>query len=402
MSGFTAIWLSQIVAIVGGTVYPGDGTKLEQATVIIEGKSITAVGPSVPVPPGATVIDAKGQIVTPGLFDPYTHLGLVEIEAIEETNDIDSGEPDSIRAAQLAAESYNPDSSVIPVQRAHGVTTVLIAPEGGLVGGQAAIVDLDRDGGRPGVVSSSVGMVAYFGGSVAPSRGALLLTLRELFDDARAYAKNKAAFDKNQYRRLSTSKRDLEALQPVVQGRLPLLIHVNRRVDIESVIAFAAEQKVKLVLVGATEAWIVAEALARTRIPVILDPVENAPEDFDRYHARADNAALLEKAGVPVMLSTFSAHNVRKLRQWAGNAVREGMTQAGALRAVTSLPAEVFGLKDHGRLAAGQVANVVVWSGDPFELSTVARRVFIRGRDVGTDHRQKALLDRYRTLPLQK
>ncbi|MSP74005.1 MAG: imidazolonepropionase [Myxococcales bacterium] len=402
MSGFTAIWLSQIVAIVGGTVYPGDGTKLEQATVIIEGKSITAVGPSVPVPPGATVIDAKGQIVTPGLFDPYTHLGLVEIEAIEETNDIDSGEPDSIRAAQLAAESYNPDSSVIPVQRAHGVTTVLIAPEGGLVGGQAAIVDLDRDGGRPGVVSSSVGMVAYFGGSVAPSRGALLLTLRELFDDARAYAKNKAAFDKNQYRRLSTSKRDLEALQPVVQGRLPLLIHVNRRVDIESVIAFAAEQKVKLVLVGATEAWTVAEALARTHIPVILDPVENAPEDFDRYHARADNAALLEKAGVPVMLSTFSAHNVRKLRQWAGNAVREGMTQAGALRAVTSLPAEVFGLKDHGRLAAGQVANVVVWSGDPFELSTVARRVFIRGRDVGTDHRQKALLDRYRTLPLQK
>ncbi len=402
MSGFTAIWLSQIVAIVGGTVYPGDGTKLEQATVIIEGKSITAVGPSVPVPPGATVIDAKGQIVTPGLFDPYTHLGLVEIEAIEETNDIDSGEPDSIRAAQLAAESYNPDSSVIPVQRAHGVTTVLIAPEGGLIGGQAAIVDLDRDGDRPGVVSSSVGMVAYFGGSVAPSRGALLLTLRELFDDARAYAKNKAAFDKNQYRRLSTSKRDLEALQPVVQGRLPLLMHVNRRVDIESVIAFAAEQKVKLVLVGATEAWIVAEALARTHIPVILDPVENAPEDFDRYHARADNAALLEKAGVPVMLSTFSAHNVRKLRQWAGNAVREGMTQAGALRAVTSLPAEVFGLKDHGRLAAGQVANVVVWSGDPFELSTVARRVFIRGRDVGTDHRQKALLDRYRTLPLQK
>lgn len=402
MSGFTAIWLSQIVAIVGGTVYPGDGTKLDQATVIIEGKSITAVGPSVPVPPGATVIDAKGQIVTPGLFDPYTHLGLVEIEAIEETNDIDSGEPDSIRAAQLAAESYNPDSSVIPVQRAHGVTTVLIAPEGGLIGGQAAIVDLDRDGDRPGVVSSSVGMVAYFGGSVAPSRGALLLTLRELFDDARAYAKNKAAFDKNQYRRLSTSKRDLEALQPVVQGRLPLLMHVNRRVDIESVIAFAAEQKVKLVLVGATEAWIVAEALARTHIPVILDPVENAPEDFDRYHARADNAALLEKAGVPVMLSTFSAHNVRKLRQWAGNAVREGMTQAGALRAVTSLPAEVFGLKDHGRLAAGQVANVVVWSGDPFELSTVARRVFIRGRDVGTDHRQKALLDRYRTLPLQK
>jgi imidazolonepropionase-like amidohydrolase len=143
----------------------------------------------------------------------------------------------------------------------------------------------------------------------------------------------------------------------------------------------------------------VAARLAKQKVPVIVDPVENAPESFDKLGARADLAARLEAAGVPVMLSTFSAHSVRKLRQWAGNAVREGLPHAAALEAVTARPAAVFGLPTHGLLEAGRVANVVVWSGDPFETTTVAEHVFVRGRAATGDHRQKRLLDRYRTLP---
>jgi imidazolonepropionase-like amidohydrolase len=132
---------------------------------------------------------------------------------------------------------------------------------------------------------------------------------------------------------------------------------------------------------------------------VVIDPVENAPESFDRLGARADSAALLERAGVTVLLSTFSTHNARKLRQWAGNAVREGMTHAGALRAVTAAPAQVFGLKRLGTLRPGQRADLVVWSGDPFEPLTQVERVLIGGRDISLRHRQRALAERYRLLP---
>lgn len=393
--GFAAV-----VAIVGGTVHPGDGPPLENATVIVDGQKIQAVGVGLPAPAGATVIDARGKIVTPGLFDPYTRLGLVEVDQVDDTSDADAG-GDPVRPAQRVVDSFNPDSALLPIQVAHGVTTVLSAPTGGLVSGQAAVYDLDHLEADTGLVAAPVGMPASIGGAGGTSRGALLLTLREVLDDAAQYAKHKAAWEKNQYRPFNrdASRLDLEALQPVLQGREPLLVSVHRRSDILAVLDLAAELKVRVVLVGATEAWQVAPRLARDKIPVIVDPVENAPENFDMLGARADAAALLAQAGVPVMLSTFSAHNVRKLRQWAGNAVREGLPHDEALRAITARPAEVFGLADHGRLAAGQVANVVVWSGDPFETTTVAEHVLVRGRPGGEQHRQKALLERYRTLP---
>lgn len=393
--------LAALTAIVGGTVHPGAGAPIENATVILDGQKIQAVGAGLPAPAGATVIDAKGKIVTPGLFDPYTRLGIVEIEQIDSTNDIDNG-GDPVRPAQRARDSYNPDSALIPIQRAHGVTTVVAAPGGGLIAGQAGAFDLDHEPTDTGEIAANVGVVTGLGGRDGGSRGATMLRLREILDDAAQYAKNKKAWEKNQFRPFSASRLDLEALQPVLRGEVPLLFGVNRRSDILAVLDLAEELKLRVILVGAAEAWQVAARLARMKVPVIVDPVENAPESFDSLGARADNAALLEKAGVPVLLSTFSAHNVRKLSQWAGNAVREGLPHAAALTAVTARPADVFGLKDHGRLAPGQVANVVVWSGDPFEVTTVAEKVFVRGREVGGQHRQKALLERYRTLPPQK
>lgn len=388
------------IALVGGTVHtgPADRPPLENATVVIEGQKILAIGVNAPIPPGATVIDVRGKVVTPGLFDPFTQLGLVEIGAVDESNDVDNG-GDPVRAAQRVTDSYNPESGVIPVQVAHGVTTVLVAPGGGFVSGQAAIYDLDRTESDTGLVVAPVGLPVGIGGAHGASRGAALVRLRELLDDAATYARNKAAWEKAQYRDFTASRLDLEALQPVLQGKTLLLVSVNRRSDIEAVLDLAAVSKIRVVLLGAAEGWQVAARLAREKIPVIVDPVENAPESFDKLGARADSAALLERAGVPVLISTFSAHNVRKLRQWAGNAVREGLPHAAALEAVTTRPATIFGLPGHGPLAPGRVANVVVWSGDPFETTTVAEHVFVRGRVGGRDHRQMRLLERYRSLP---
>ena len=390
--------LAASIALVGATVHPGDGPPVQNATLLIEGDAVVSVTADGAPPAGATVIDARGKVVTPGFIEPWTQLGLVEIEGIESTRDDDAG-GDPVRAAHRVVDGFNAASEVIPVQRAHGITAAVVAPNGGQIAGQAAAFELDAPEGGSGLVAANVGLVFSYGASGGLSRSAVLAGLRELFADARAFARNRAAWEKNQYRPLAASHLDLEALQPVLDGQVPLLVHVARKADILAILDLAKTERIRVVLIGATEAWQVADTLARAQVPVVIDPVENAPESFDRLGARADAAALLERAGVTVLLSTFSTHNARKLRQWAGNAVREGMTHAGALRAVTAAPAQVFGLKRLGTLRPGQRADLVVWSGDPFEPLTQVERVLIGGRDISLRHRQRALAERYRLLP---
>ncbi len=382
------------VALVGATVHPGDGPALEGATVIIDGERVTAVGVGLAPPTGATIIDVQGKVITPGLVDAWTGLGAAEIWGVPESVDLDAGGDDPVRAAFRVVDALNPRSPTLAIQRAHGVTAVVSAPGGGLIAGQAAAIDLT---GR--VLRPSVAMAARFGGGEGASRGEALLRLREVLDDARTYAAKKRDFEGARLRRLAASRLDLEALLPVVRGEQPLAVDVHRAADIEALLRFAAEQQIKLVIVGGSEAWLVADALAAAKVPVVLDPAANLPGSFDRVHARADAAAKLAAAGVPVALSTFSTHNVRKLRQWAGNAVRAGLPHAEALRAVTTTPATVAGLTDRGRVAPGQVADLVVWSGDPFELSTRAEQVWIAGARASEGHRQRALFERYRSVP---
>ncbi len=383
-----------VVALVGATVHPGDGPALEGATVIVEGDRVTAVGVGLSPPAGATVVDVKGKVITPGLIDAWTGLGAAEVWGVAETVDLDAGGADPVRAAFRVVDALNPRSPTLAIQRAHGVTAVVSAPGGGLIAGQAAAFDLT---GR--VLRPSVAMAARFGGGEGTSRGEALLRLREVLDDARTYAAKKRDFEGARLRRLAASRLDLEALQPVLRGELPLAITVHRAADIEALLRFAAEQDVRLVIIGGTEAWLVADALAAARVPVVLDPVANLPGDFDRVHARDDAAAKLAAAGVPLALSTFGLHNVRKLRQWAGNAVRAGLPPADALRAVTAGPAAIAGLTDRGRVAPGQIADLVVWSGDPFELSSRAEQVWIAGERTPDGHRQRALFERYRHVP---
>ncbi len=383
------------IAIVGGTVHTGDGTVLEEATVLVEGEKIVSVGTG-PAPAGATVVDAKGKVVTPGLVDAATALGLVEISGVGETNDVAAGGAHPIRAAYRAIDSYNPYSPVIPSQRIEGVTTVATAPRGGLVAGQAAVYDLLPE--LPPVLAPAA-IPVHLGGREGDARGRAILALREVLEDARAYGKDRRAFEQRRFRDVAASRLDLEALQPVVDGELPLAIEVSRRADILTVLRLAREEKIRVVLLRPAEAWMVAGEIAAAAVPVVVDQSQDLPYTMDMVHARADQAARLKAAGVTMAIATFDAHNVRKLRQWAGNAVREGLSHADALAAVTSAPARILGLKDHGVLAAGKAANVVVWSGDPFELSTRAEQVLVRGRPVSGEHRQRALFERYRTVP---
>lgn len=399
MTCFPVTAAGQDLAVVGGTVHTVSGEVLEGATVLIRSGRITALGHDVEIPTGVRVLDAAGRVVTPGLFDATTSIGLVEVGMV--SSSVDSRlDGDPVRAAFDVVDGINPRSVLIAVNRAAGLTTVLTAPGGGLISGQAAIIDLTGRSTDEMVVVSRAAMVANFSPSVAGgSRGGASLRLREVLEDARFWRDNRTAFDAGGTRGLSASRLDFEALGPVLDGEIPLIVNVHRAADIEAVLRIAEDFGLSLVISGASEAWLVADRLAAARVPVIVKPLSNSPAGFDRLGARFDNASLLHLAGVKVVIGSFNSHNARWLLHEAGNAVRFGLPWGVALRAVTLAPAEALGVGDlYGSLESGKVGNLVVWTGDPFELSTRVEAVVIRGIVTSPDNRQIELLRRYRYL----
>ncbi len=397
-----AYLLAQTIAITGGTVYPVSGPKVEHATVLIQNGRIAAVGTNVTIPADATRIDAAGKWVTPGFVDGGTQMGLVEIGAVPGTREA-YVQNDTIAASFNVAEGMNPASTLIPVTRMEGITTVLAAPQGHLVSGQAVLIDLDGATIEQMLVKSPVGIVANFDenakGEGGGSRAGVAERIRRVFNDALEYARRRAEYNRGAIQPLSASAADLEALLPVLRGQLPLIAVANRRSDIETALRIGREFRLRVILAGGQEAWEIADAIARAGVPVLVEPLDNIPT-YDALGVRYENAAALVRAGVKVALLETDTHNARNLRQQAGNAVSYGMTWDQALRAVTLSPAEVFGVGDrYGALDVGKVANVVVWSGDPFEFSTGVEHVIIRGREVPLRSRQTELFERYRTLP---
>jgi imidazolonepropionase-like amidohydrolase len=231
------------------------------------------------------------------------------------------------------------------------------------------------------------------------SRAGVAQRLRRVFDDALEYERRPNDYRRAQIQALSASAADLKALQPVLHGQLPLIVYANRRSDIETALRIGKEYKLRLILSGAAEGWMIPKEIAAAGVPVLIEPLDNIPS-YDALGIRYENAPLLAKGGVTIALMETATENSRDLRQEAGNAVANGMTWDQALRAVTLTPAEVLGVGDqYGSLEVGKVANVVVWSGDPFEFSTGVEHVFIRGRDIPLRSRQTELLERYKTLP---
>lgn len=395
-----AVLLAQSIAITGGTVHPASGPKLENATVLITAGRIAAVGTNVAIPAGATRVDAAGKWVTPGLFDSGTQHGLTEISAVQETNEA-AFRGDDIAASFNVAAGINPASQLIPVTRIEGVTTALVAPTTGLIHGQAVVIDLAGATVPDMVVRSPAAMVADIGAKQAGggSRAGVVERLRRLFNDAREYDRRRPDYRRDQMQDLSAPAADLEALLPVLRGALPLVVLADKKSDIENALRLAADYRLRLVIAGGAEAWMVAERLAAARVPVVLIPLTNIPS-YRRLGARYENAALLARAGVVVAIMSGDSHNSRNIKQEAGNAVSYGLPWDEALRAVTLTPARLWGVADdYGSLEPGKVANVVVWSGDPFELSTAVERVFIRGQEIELRSRQTELLERYRSLP---
>ena len=398
-----AFLLAQTIAITGGTVYPVSGPRIESGTVVIRNGVIVAVGANVAVPAGATVIDATGKWVTPGLFNAGTQIGLTEISAVPGTND-GSLDGNDVAASFNVAAAINPASQLIGVTRAAGVTTVLSAPDGGLISGQAVVIDLDGTTAQAMLAGPRAAMVVNLGAHEAGggSRAGVLARLRRVLGDARQYLARREDYNQARMQPLAAPAADLAALEPVLAGTLPLIAIADNHNDIEAALRLAADfRPLKLIIGGGAEAWMVADRLKAANVPVIVAPLTNIPS-YDQLGARYGNAGRLSAAGVRVAFTTSGdgSHNARNVKQEAGNAVSYGMTWDQALRAVTLTPAEIFGLgARYGSLQAGRVANVVVWSGDPFEFSTAVEHVFIRGQEVALTSRQTELLERYKTLP---
>jgi imidazolonepropionase-like amidohydrolase len=392
---------AQTIAITGGKVFPVSGPPIDGGTVVITDGKITAVGANVAVPPAATRIDASGKWVTPGLISAASRLGLVEVGQAQDTNDATARGQDAVAAAFRAWEGLNTTTVLWAAARNEGVTSVVALPSGGLLSGQAALVDL-ADGPLSRLLrkapAAMVGQVVSTRAANASARGELFLRLRELLDDARAYAARREAFERGATRGFGTGRLHLEALGPVVGGALPLVLAVDRASDIEAAIDLAAEHGVHLIVLGGAEAWMVADRLAAAKVPVITVALDNIPR-FGSLGSRQENAALLQKAGVKVAIVSGAGEsfNVRNIRQHAGNAVAYGLPWDEALRAVTLSPAEIFDVQAAvGSIQDGRDANIVVWSGDPFEFATEAEHVFVQGRDVRAASRQDELTARYK------
>ncbi len=389
------------VAITHARVYlPGGRDPLDDATVVLASGKVRAVGVAVQVPPGSRIVDARGKVVTPGFIDAQTELGLVDVELEPSTND--ARQPLALAPELRTLDGYNPRSILVAIALAGGVTSVVVAPRSGVLAGQSAFIDLGGETLADGLVRPTLAQYAHLdeagAQSSAGTRSGMWAMLRGALDDARLFSTRRLPYDLNGVRPLSLHRAGLEAIQLVLRGEQPLVVEAHRASDIEAAMRLGEEYHLKVIVAGASEAWMVADELSRRKIAVIIDPLEDLPLRFDRLHARSDNAALLARAGVEVVFGTFSAHQVRLLWQKAGNAARLGMDHAAAIRAVTEAPAAVFGLAGYGRLEAGAVGNVVVWSGDPLQTSTRAEHVFVRGREQSLETRQSLLLDRYRTL----
>lgn len=390
---------AQTTAIQGATLRSPSGDS-ENITLLIKGGKITAMGKSVKVPAGAQVIASKGKVVTAGLTATSTRLGMVEINAVGYTNEGQFNGKYPVHAAYQVTDGYNPHSIVIGVARNGGITSTITAPGGGLVAGQSAWLSLGEGGVADNLVNASTAMHVTLGrgstGVGEGSRGRALQKLRALFDDAVHYGKNKAAYHRGQTRKYGAGHLDLEALSKVLRRKIPMVIRVDRRSDIAAVLRLAKEFKIRVVLQGATEAWMLADELAAAKVPVIVNPKQNLPGSFDQVQVVDDAATRLAKAGVSIIISpTGDASSARTLRQLAGLAVAHGLPWGTALAAITSTPAIVFGVQ-RGTLKVGAAADLVIWSGDPLELSSRPEHIFVGGVSQSMENHQTKLRDRYR------
>ena len=379
---------AQSLAIINATIHTStEQGVLEGASIVMDNGKITAINPA--EVSADEIIDANGKIVTPGFIASNNQLGLVEVGAVAGSRDAGDDKAGIDFDVSLA---YNAHSSLIPYARKGGVTRDVITPYGGdsIFAGLASVVDLS--GSLESDVQKQAALVVHLG---ERRKGSRAFTLQTLINKLDAHQTKLSKKDKKDDDKPSTEDK---VMAKVLSGDMPLVISVSRAADIIELIKVKEQFGVNLVLSGAQDAVVVKEHIAKANIPVIISAMDNLPGSFDSLHANLNNAGLLEKAGVKVLLTVGgdASHNIYQLRFDAGNAVSYGMSQQGALKAVTSNVADVFGI-NAGSIEVGKAADVVMWTNDPFEISSNVSRMFINGTEVSTQSRQDKLRDRYTT-----
>jgi imidazolonepropionase-like amidohydrolase len=434
---------AQTIAITGGTVALGDGSEpIQGGTVIIRDGRIAAAGSNVAVPAGAQRVDATGRWVTPGIVSGFSRVGLVEVNAVSGTNDI-SAANSPFSAAIDVTPAINPRGSAIAVSRSAGVTRAAVAPGTGksIFAGQGAIIDLGAD--MEPITRARAFQFVEMGEDGAReaggSRASMYVLFRNALREARDVGRNSGISGGSNGRReprandqrdfpleevpgdrllgsniqrgqdVLLTRFDAAALVPVLQGRQLLLVHVERASDILQVLGLKREfPNLKLVLVGATEGWTVADRIRAAGVPVIANALNDLPSSFEQLAATQSNVARLRAAGVPVSLGQINneeGHQLRWSTQYAGNLValgrvpgHTGLSWGQALQTITSAPAEAFGMgAEIGSLRPGRRGDVVVWDGDPLENGSAPVMVMIDGVQQPLENRQTKLRDRYRT-----
>lgn len=378
-------------------LYTGvDAQPLEPGAVLIEGGLIRAVAHHLPTPAHASVLQATA--VTAGLFDPQCALGVAEVPGEQATVD-NEAQAGRLGASLDVALGYNPRSVAVLVNRIEGLTAAQLAPDAGsgsILAGQGAVVQL----GQQAMLRRPSGLFVTLGEQGASksqgSRALGLAMLREALEDAQDMVGNRSAYDSGQRRRYALARPDLEALTGVLHGAVPLVARVDRAADMEQLLDVLQPFGVRLVISGASEAHLLAGRLVAEQVGVLLDPLQNLPLSFDTLAARLDQPALLAGAGVRFAFTIAESHNARNLRQSAGNAVAHGLSWIEALRAITIHGAMLAGV-DHllGSLEPGKLAHVVLWDGDPLEVTSSAQQVFIAGEPIAMTSRQTLLARRY-------
>jgi imidazolonepropionase-like amidohydrolase len=410
-------------AITHAKIYTLAGGVIADGTLVIKDGKIAAVGAGVEAPAGAQILDGKGLQVYPGLFDAITQMGLSEISAVSST--VDSSETGSFNPDVVAATAVSPSSEHIPVTRAAGITEVMAVPASGgfdsgggrsIVGGQASAFSLIGWTMEDMQIKRNVAMVINWPTIQTRTFDFVTFTRKE-----KPYTDAKQEYDRQvneladwidrarHYAQAighggpSDFERDvkLDAMAPVVRGQMPVLVFADRARDIRNAVEFCDKQKLKMILAGGQQAYQVKELLRSKGVPVILRPMlTRPPEEDDAYNVLLEQPAQLSQSGVKFAIASFDNSFARRLGQNAANAAAHGLSYEEALKAVTIYPAQIFGLADQiGTLETGKIANVIVTNGDPLELTTEVRYLFIKGQLTSTDNRHKRLYEKYLNRP---
>jgi imidazolonepropionase-like amidohydrolase len=404
-------------AIRNARIVTVSGPDIENGTVVIRDGKIEAVGPNVSVPAGAQTIDGRGLSVYPGMIDAGTNMGLVEVPQ-GANGTVDLSEVGDLNPNAKAIIAVNPHSAHIGVTRVEGITNTLTAPTGGLISGQAALINLLGTAPKEMAVVPQAALVINYprigfggggfgGGFQQPANLADTLTanerqveqIRKMLRDAEAYGRAQDAYAKDKSLPRPDHNVVLEPLVPYVRGEQPVIFRADREAEIRGAIRFAEEMKLKPIILGGNDAWKVASLLKEKNIPVILTGVFSLPSrEDDAYDALYENPAKLQQAGVRFCISTGDAGpEVRNLAQYAGMAAAFGLSKADAVKSVTLYPAQILNVADRlGSIEVGKMANLVVTDGDLLEIRTRIKYLLIDGRPVVLSSRHTELNDAFK------